>query len=57
MSDPDTRGRLISELLNPEKLECLLKDLYANYVIQTALDCAEPLQRIKVRAFSLQRVN
>ena len=48
MADPETKNRLISELLNMDKLESMLKDLYANYVIQTALDCSDPLQRNKV---------
>ncbi len=45
VSDPETRTRLIGELLNRERLEGLLKDLYANYVVQTALDCADSVQR------------
>ncbi len=53
MADPETKGRMINELLNPDKLESLLKDLYANYVIQTALDCADPLQRNNVRFWLL----
>jgi hypothetical protein len=48
VSDIEHRSLLIAELLDRERLEALLKDLYANYVIQTALDCSEPAQRNKV---------
>jgi hypothetical protein len=45
MAQQDTRKYLISELLNRDRLERLLRDPYANYVVQTALDYADPLQR------------
>lgn len=39
---------MIEELHNPERLEKLLRDSYANYVVQTALDFADAKQRAKV---------
>ncbi|RKP23352.1 armadillo-type protein, partial [Syncephalis pseudoplumigaleata] len=45
MAQQDTRKYLISELLNRDRLEKLLRDPYANYVVQTALDYADPVQR------------
>jgi hypothetical protein len=41
----ETRKLLIDELLGKTRLEKLLRDGYANYVVQTALDYAEPQQR------------
>ena len=51
MSEPETRRRLMEEMLNKSKLERLLRDSYANYVVQTALDYAEPAQRLKVKIY------
>lgn len=48
MVEPDTRKILIAELLNRNRLEKLLRDSFANYVVQTALDYAEPGQRMLV---------
>ncbi|KAK9717865.1 hypothetical protein K7432_005894 [Basidiobolus ranarum] len=45
VADNETRRGLIKELLNPEQLEKLLRDSFANYVVQTALDYADPVQR------------
>ncbi|KAJ1980905.1 hypothetical protein H4R34_002286 [Dimargaris verticillata] len=42
---PSSRRQLIAGLLLSAQLEVLLKDSFANYVIQTALDFAEPDQR------------
>ncbi|OCK77345.1 ARM repeat-containing protein [Lepidopterella palustris CBS 459.81] len=42
VADMETRRVLIEELLEPIELEKLLRDSYANYVIQTALDYAPP---------------
>jgi hypothetical protein len=39
---------MIQELHDRERLERLLRDSYANYVVQTALDFAEPKQRMMV---------
>lgn len=51
VAEPDTRKVLIAELLNRNRLEKLLRDSFANYVVQTALDYAEPGQRILVSPF------
>jgi hypothetical protein len=48
---------LIEELIDPIKLEGLLRDSYANYVVQTALTYAEPDQKAKVNLFELMVVN
>ncbi|KAI9685950.1 MAG: hypothetical protein M1820_010710 [Bogoriella megaspora] len=37
-SDDSTRRRMVEEMMNPVELERLLKDSYANYVVQTALE-------------------
>ncbi|KAI8909654.1 armadillo-type protein [Gorgonomyces haynaldii] len=42
---PGLRQRLIEELEDAEKLERLLRDSYANYVVQTALDYCSSEQR------------
>jgi hypothetical protein len=46
VAEPETRKALIAELLNRNRLEKLLRDSFANYVVQTALDYAEPGQRM-----------
>ncbi|CAO3702771.1 unnamed protein product [Rhizopus stolonifer] len=40
VAEEDTRHDLIQEMMNQDYLEKLLKDSYANYVVQTALDYA-----------------
>jgi hypothetical protein len=40
--DEITRRALIDEIMNPADLEKLLRDSYANYVVQTAMDYADP---------------
>ncbi|KAI5238849.1 ARM repeat-containing protein [Aureobasidium subglaciale] len=40
--DEITRRALIDEIMNPVELERLLRDSYANYVVQTAMDYADP---------------
>ena len=45
VSEASTRKALIEELLNRTRLEKLLRDAFANYVVQTALDYADPAQR------------
>ncbi|CAI2166966.1 15262_t:CDS:10 [Funneliformis geosporum] len=45
VAEPDTRKFLIDEMLNKNRLDKLLRDSYANYVVQTALDYADPLLR------------
>lgn len=44
------RHQLIEELLDQTRLEVLLKDSYANYVVQTALDYADANQRQRVHS-------
>jgi len=48
------RKELIEELINRSKLERLLRDSYANYVVQTALELADPIQRLKVCCHNLK---
>ncbi|KAJ3387772.1 hypothetical protein HDU92_001786 [Lobulomyces angularis] len=48
VSEPETRKYLIEEMINMERLDKLLMDSYANYVVQTALDFAENHQRVKL---------
>ncbi|KTW28107.1 hypothetical protein T552_01968 [Pneumocystis carinii B80] len=43
MAEPSTRSLLIQEL--PRKITSLIRDSYANYVIQTSLDYADSVQR------------
>ncbi|KAG9964529.1 ARM repeat-containing protein, partial [Aureobasidium melanogenum] len=40
--DETTRRALIDEIMDPTDLEKLLRDSYANYVVQTAMDYADP---------------
>ena len=44
-ADPAVASSLIEEMLHPSELERMLRDSYANYVVQTALDTAEPDMR------------
>ncbi|GJJ13948.1 hypothetical protein Clacol_008205 [Clathrus columnatus] len=46
VAEHSTRKILIDELLNRNRLEKLLRDSYGNYCVQTALDYAEPNQRM-----------
>lgn len=46
VAEHSTRKILIGELLNRTRLEKLLRDSYGNYCVQTALDYADPAQRI-----------
>ncbi len=36
---------MIEEMINKTRLDKLLRDSYANYVVQTSLECADPIQR------------
>ncbi|KAK4505012.1 hypothetical protein PRZ48_002975 [Zasmidium cellare] len=40
-SKPDTRRHLVAEIAVPQTLEKLLRDGFANYVVQTAMDFAD----------------
>ncbi|ORY94773.1 armadillo-type protein [Syncephalastrum racemosum] len=48
VAEPGTRHHLIEEMTSRPRLEKLLHDSYANYVVQTALDYAEPKQRAQL---------
>lgn len=48
VSEPGVRKELIEELLNRARLEKLLRDSFANYVVQTSLDYADPVQRMRL---------
>jgi hypothetical protein len=43
-----SKDMMIEEMLNPVELAALLKDSYANYVIQTALDYANPSMKARL---------
>lgn len=46
VAEHNTRKMLIEELLHRNRLEKLLRDSFGNYCVQTALDYAEPTQRM-----------
>ncbi|GAA5912727.1 hypothetical protein JCM6882_005773 [Rhodosporidiobolus microsporus] len=48
VADATGRRAIIDELLVKQRLERLLRDSFANYVVQTALDYAEPAQRAQL---------
>ncbi|GBC08678.1 hypothetical protein RclHR1_00830029 [Rhizophagus clarus] len=48
VAEPETRKFLIDEMLNWNQLDKLLRDSYANYVVQTSLDYADPIQRAQL---------
>ena len=48
VSEVGLRKQLIEELLNRTRLEKLLRDSFANYVVQTSLDYADPVQRMQL---------
>ncbi|GAA6031615.1 hypothetical protein JCM8097_006550 [Rhodosporidiobolus ruineniae] len=48
VADATGRRAIIDELLIKQRLERLLRDSFANYVVQTALDYAEPAQRAQL---------
>jgi hypothetical protein len=48
VSEPGVRKQMIEELLNRQRLEKLLRDSFANYVVQTSLDYADPVQRMQL---------
>lgn len=53
VAEPDTRELLIAEMIDKSRLNRLLKDSYANYVVQTALDYAESWQRSQVNCLMI----
>ncbi|KAK3817753.1 MAG: armadillo-type protein [Benniella sp.] len=48
VAKPETRRFLIEEMINKARLDKLLRDSFANYVIQTSLDYADPIQRAQL---------
>ncbi|KAF9438305.1 hypothetical protein BGZ76_008693 [Entomortierella beljakovae] len=48
VAEPETRKFLIEEMVNKARLDKLLRDSYANYVVQTALEFADPIQRAQL---------
>ncbi|PKI84276.1 hypothetical protein MVES1_001622 [Malassezia vespertilionis] len=48
VSQPSIRKLLVHELIDETRLESLLRDSFANYVVQTSLDYAEPTQRTQL---------
>ncbi|KAI9295088.1 ARM repeat-containing protein [Neoconidiobolus thromboides FSU 785] len=50
IADDKLRFELIQELLSRERLDLLIRDSYANYVVQTSLEFAEITQRDKLIA-------
>jgi len=48
VAEPDTRRFLIEEMLNKARLDKMLRDSYANYVVQTCLDYADSIQRVQL---------
>ncbi|KAH7155304.1 armadillo-type protein [Dactylonectria estremocensis] len=47
-SQPESRDMIVEELLVPAEMERLLRDSFANYVIQTALEYATPHQKYRL---------
>lgn len=45
VAEPATKRKFIEEMMNPMELDKLIRDSYANYVIQTALDYADASSR------------
>ncbi|KAI8341260.1 armadillo-type protein [Chlamydoabsidia padenii] len=48
VASPDIRRLLIAEFIDPTAMEKLLRDSFANYVIQTSLDFAQSDQRTEL---------
>ncbi|KAG6026556.1 hypothetical protein E4U40_001989 [Claviceps sp. LM458 group G5] len=47
-SQPQSKDMIVEELLGPQEMERLLRDSYANYVVQTALEFATPQQKYRL---------
>lgn len=47
-AQPVSRDMIVEELLVPQEMERLLRDSFANYVIQTALEYATPHQKYRL---------
>ncbi|ORZ01652.1 armadillo-type protein [Syncephalastrum racemosum] len=48
VAEPETRRLLVAELMNEANIEKLLRDSFANYVIQTCLEYADQDQRVQL---------
>ncbi|KAF2085772.1 ARM repeat-containing protein, partial [Saccharata proteae CBS 121410] len=48
ISDDESKQNLIHELLQPAELDKLVRDNYANYVVQTAIDHADPSTKVSL---------
>lgn len=48
LAPSSTRCHLIQELLTLDRFDLLIRDSYANYVVQTCLEVAEPDQRVQL---------
>ncbi|KAI8338668.1 armadillo-type protein [Chlamydoabsidia padenii] len=48
VSEPDIRRALIAEIITKSNMEKLLRDSFANYVIQTCLDYADQDQKVQL---------
>ncbi|CDS09247.1 hypothetical protein LRAMOSA10607 [Lichtheimia ramosa] len=46
VAEPETRRLLVAELMNESSIEKLLRDSFANYVVQTCLEYADEDQRL-----------
>jgi hypothetical protein len=42
---------MIEEMVNPNELEKMLRDSFANYVVQTAMEYADPEMKIRIVEF------
>ncbi|KAI9749933.1 MAG: hypothetical protein M1835_001469 [Candelina submexicana] len=47
-ADPCTKRMMIEEMLNPNELEKMLRDSFANYVVQTAMDYADADTKVRL---------
>ncbi|KAA8895705.1 armadillo-type protein [Sphaerosporella brunnea] len=48
VAEADTKKLLIEEMISSGRIEDMLRDCYANYVIQTSIDYADPVTRQKL---------
>ncbi|KAI7876723.1 ARM repeat-containing protein [Lichtheimia hyalospora FSU 10163] len=48
VAEPETRRLLVAELMNESSIEKLLRDSFANYVVQTCLEYADEDQRLQL---------
>ncbi|KIV92833.1 hypothetical protein, variant [Exophiala mesophila] len=47
-ADMDTKRKMVEEMLNGAELEKMLRDSFANYVVQTAMDFADPQTKARL---------